>query len=308
MRILVTGGSGFIGTHLCRSLLAEGHSVRILDLRASPLGSVDGLEIWQGDVRDQKLLDRALSEVEVVFHFAAMVSIPLCQQQPLESTETNLLATLQLLDSVAEEQSRRASPIKLVFSGSSVVYGDQTRKGERRTEADLLGPPLSFYGAQKLGAEQYIRLYSTQHGIPAVSFRFFNVYGPGQDPNSPYSGVISIFSSAIREGKALKLNGGGAQTRDFVSVHDVVRAGLLALQLPNDQADGIPINLATARSLSIRELAEAMVKVSGSQVALEDAPARQGDVQHSGASIERAKAILKWEPQVSLGEGLAELL
>lgn len=316
MRILVTGGAGFIGTHLCRRLVSEGHFVRVLDLK-DPKAAVPSVSYERGDVRDSKIVERLVREADAVYHFAAIVSVPLCQEKPVESHQTNLLATLQVLDAISEEQKRRNAnaqarpkrPIRLIFSGSSVVYGASCQSAsDRCVEDSAMAWPLSFYGAQKLGSEHAIRLYFEHHHIPSVVFRFFNVYGPGQDPKSPYSGVISIFSDAIREGRPLHLHGGGSQTRDFISVHDVVDACVRALDAPDDQCTGQAFNLGTGTSVTIRSLAEKMAHVVGRNVDLIETPAREGDVKFSLASIARAERILEWHPKVSLEQGLSELL
>ncbi|MEW6055588.1 MAG: NAD-dependent epimerase/dehydratase family protein [Bdellovibrionota bacterium] len=306
-KVLVTGGSGFIGTHLCRQLTQEGHEVRVLDL-VSAKTPVKGVQYEKGDVRIPKDLSRLVDGVDAVYHLAAMVSVPLCQEQPIESYETNLLATCRVLEAVKSESQKRGKRVRMVFAGSSVVYGNLTQEGEARSETSQLAWPPSFYGAQKLGSEHTISLYHQNHGIPAVVFRFFNVFGPGQDPKSPYSGVISIFSTAIKERKPMKLNGGGAQTRDFVSVHDVARALRMALTLDESRCDANAINLGTGKSITIRGLAEEMSLAANQELLIENTPPRSGDVVHSRADIGRANEILNWSPQVDLRTGLAELL
>lgn len=306
-RVLVTGGAGFIGTHLCRALVKKGYRVSVLDVQA-PATAVEGVEYVRGDVRDAKVLEKCIQGVQAVYHYAAMVSVPLCQEKPIESYEVNLLATNQVLEAIRKESARQGFPVRLVFAGSSVVYGNLGREGVALKEDGPKDDPRSFYGAQKLGCEHMIRLYCDTYGTPAVVFRFFNVYGPGQDPKSPYSGVISIFSSAVLEGRPLQLNGGGTLTRDFVSVHDLVRACAQALELPGSECQGKAINLGSGQMLTVRGLAEEMQKVSGRKVEMRDAPFRSGDVLHSLADIHRARELLGWKPEVSLGEGLEELL
>lgn len=308
-RILVTGGSGFIGTHLCRELVKRAR-VTVIDLR-EPEQAVPGVEYRvgadRGDVRSAAVLDSAIRGVDAVFHLAAMVSVPLCQERPVESFETNLMGTVKVLEAIRRESDRRGKKLPLVFAGSSVVYGNSGRLDEGVRETAPLGEPLSVYGAQKLGSEHAIRLFQQAYGIPSTVFRFFNVYGAGQDPKSPYSGVISIFAERILSGDPLRLNGGGKQTRDFVSVQDLVRALAMAITLPPEKCDGIPINLGRGDSVSVEELAQLMMEVAGQHVSLEPAPARAGDVLHSQADISRAKAVLGWKPEIDLRTGIRDL-
>jgi UDP-glucose 4-epimerase len=306
-KILVTGGSGFIGTHLCRQLTKAGHEVRVLDLVA-PKTAVPGVHYERGDVRIASDVTRLIDGVDAVYHFAAMVSVPLCQQQPIESYQTNLMATCQILEAIRRESARQDRAVRLLFAGSSVVYGDLGQEGKATREEGPLDWPPSFYGAQKLGSEHAIELFHRTYKLPAVIYRFFNVYGPGQDPKSPYSGVISIFSQSIRDGKPLRLNASGTPTRDFVSVHDVARACAMGLDIPAAKCDAKAINLGTGRSVTIRRLAEEMIAAAKRNVPLENAPHREGDVLHSMADISRAKSVLGWTPRVSLAEGLSELV
>ncbi|OFZ82566.1 MAG: hypothetical protein A2583_14525 [Bdellovibrionales bacterium RIFOXYD1_FULL_53_11] len=306
--MLVTGGSGFIGTHLCRALVQAGHeNVRVLDV-LEPRQRVQGVEYHRGDIRDAGALSRVMRGVDTVFHLAALVSVPLCQEKPSESYSTNVAGTIGVLEAAHAEGTRCGTPLRVVFSGSSVVYGTLGRAGEPVQEACMPDVPRSFYGAQKLAAEHAIRLFHESKGLPAVVFRFFNVYGHGQDPLSPYSGVISIFSEALRCGQALKLNGGGGQTRDFVSVRDVCAALVRSASLAFDACDAKAVNIGSGRGITIRDLAIRMSEVRGLRPRLEDAPAREGDVPHSLASIERARSLLDWQPGVELAEGLKDLL
>lgn len=312
MRALITGGAGFIGTHLCRQLIRGGHSVRVLDLK-KPAEAVHGVEYRQGDVRRGEDVRSAVEGVEAVFHFAAMVSVPLCQEKPIESYETNLLGTARVLEAI-RDQARRSSPgspsalpARIVFAGSSAVYGNLGKPGVPLLESSTLPSPLSFYGAQKLGSEHMIRVFFEKEKIPSTVFRFFNVYGQGQDPSSPYSGVISIFHRRALEGKSLMLQGGGKQTRDFVAVGDVVRACASVLEIPARECRPEPMNIGTGKPTTIRELAETICRAVGKSVPLEDAPAREGDVPHSLASIEEARKRLRWAPELGLEQGLRGL-
>lgn len=305
--ILITGGAGFIGSHLCRVLVKNGHRVRVLDLKDPPT-PVETVEYKRGDIRNSEDLQSAISGVDAVYHFAAIVSVPVCQNQPLESYSTNLTGTLQVMEAVRQEMKKSGKKTRVIFAGSSVVYGHLGQKGLKLPESQTADFPLSFYGAQKLGSEQTIRLYSSLHQIPAVIFRFFNVYGPGQDPSSPYSGVISIFSKCLQEGAPLSLHGGGKQTRDFVYVGEVARACSMALDLEEKLCDGRAINLGTGSAITVRELAQIMVKLSGKEVSLRETPPREGDVLYSQSDPSRAQSLLNWSSSVSFEEGLRSVL
>ena len=305
-KILVTGGSGFIGTHLCRELVDQGYYVRVLDIRP-PRFQVPEVHYEFGDVRNPKNIARAVEDIEAVFHLAAMVSVPLCQENPVESYQVNLLSTIAVLEALVNERNRIERPIRFIFSGSSVVYGNLGQESRAISESDPTDKPQSFYGAQKLASEQATQLFQRHFNIPSVIFRFFNVYGPGMDPSSPYSGVISVFAQALSAGAPIRIHGDGSQTRDFVSVHDVVGACLDALSLPSSECDANPINLGSGEKSSILELAQEMILRTNRPAQIQNTSGRAGDVKHSLANVERAKKILKWEPQIKLTQGLAEL-
>lgn len=300
--VLITGGAGFIGTHLCRRLAAMGINVSVLDLK-TPTEPVDNVTYVKGDVRDSAAIQKALAGIDTVFHFAAIVSVPECQGKPLESYQTNLMGTAQVLNAISSLKQKT----KVVFAGSAAVYGHLGRISHSLSEDQQLPTPLSFYGAQKLGSEQMIQVYRQTQGLSAVVFRFFNVYGPGQDASSPYSGVISKFSQLIRSQQSLSLHNGGVQTRDFISVHDIVEACVKAHQLPLAECDANPINLGSGNSITVEQLANEMMRAFKTKVECQHTAARDGDVQHSTANIERAKTILNWTPQVDIGAGLNEM-
>jgi UDP-glucose 4-epimerase len=305
---LVTGGSGFIGTHLCRKLVELGHAVRVLDLR-EPKTSVAGVEYVQGDVRDQALVGRLIEGASAVFHLAAIVSVPLCQKDPLDSYSNNFAGTLSVLEAIRLQALNQGSePIGMVFASTAALYGSQGDDGRAVKESDSAQLFSSFYAAQKYASEQAMDQYLKAFGVPSVPFRFFNVYGPGQDPTSPYSGVITIFAKFAKEGKPLPLNGGGTQTRDFIAVYDIVAGLVSALQLPKAEWNAQAINLGTGKSLTIRNLAEIIRDSSGRGSELIDAPVREGDVLHSLADISRARQILGFAPQHELKKTLPELL
>lgn len=305
--ILITGGAGFIGTNLCRLLVSEGYSVRSLDLK-DPRTAVAGVEYLRGDIRVEEDLRKAIRGASAVFHFAAIVNVGECQEKPLESYATNFMGTVKVLEAIREEGARAGTIPRVIFAGSSAVYGLSGREGVPIRETDVAANPLSFYANQKQASEDVIRLYREHRGVPAVIFRFFNVYGVGQDPASPYSGVITIFSRLAREGSDLQLHGGGVQTRDFVSVLDVARACSAALKLDHSLCDGKAINLGTGAFVTIAQLGETILRVSKSRGRLVPTPPRPGDVPHSMADVSRAKEVLNWSAQVRLENGLAELL
>lgn len=298
-KVLVTGGAGFIGGHLVAKL-AENYEVRVID-RASCQERVNSVEYLLGDVRNLEEVLKASDGVQAVIHLAALVSVPLCEEHPKESYQTNLMGTLHVLEAARQARSKGKS-IRVIFSSSSAVYGD--------TSTHLLGcdeerhspNPISLYGMQKWLSELAIQRYVALYEIPAVIFRFFNVYGPGQKSSSPYSGVISRFMESALKNAPVTVYGTGDQTRDFVFVGDIVRAIALALETPH--ANGMPINLGTGESVSISELAKQLGSFSKFSQQILHTEARPNDVLHSRAVIEKAKGLLSWTPQVGLSEGL----
>ena len=316
--VLITGGAGFIGTHLCRALVKKGYRVRVLDL-VRPLTPVAGVEYLQGDVSNAKDLERAFedtafdsansfaSALEGVFHFAAVSSVPACEEDPALGYRTNLVGTALLLEHLRNRQTQTGKKIKAVFSGSSAVYGTLGDEHSPLEESLSLPFPLSNYAIQKLAAERLFRTFYQAYGIPSVVFRFFNVYGSGQDPKSPYTGVITTFLARLRSGQPIMLHGGGMQTRDFVSVTDIVEACVRALSLDEASCNGSPMNLASGQKINIRDLAELLMRITGCDVPLYITESRQGDVQNSMANISLAKQVLGWAPGIKLEQGLKSL-
>lgn len=313
--ILVTGGCGFIGTHLVKKLRTLGHRIIVLDLK-DPATRIENVEYIKGDVRNRDLLRsliegtsplvRTLPPVSSVYHFAATVSVPLCQKDPQDSYSNNFGATIEVLEALRLVQSKR--PVRLIFASTAAVYAHNGKEGIALRESDAAHEFFSFYAAQKHASEQAIQLYWKTYGLPAMIFRFFNVFGPGQDPTSPYSGVITIFANAARTHAPLRLNDGGIQTRDFVSVHDLTWALSQALQQPLKNWDAKPINLGSGKHMTVRELAKTIVSITGAKSELVDAPPREGDVIHSLASIARAQTEIGYTPQIEVRAGLQELL
>jgi len=304
-KVLITGGAGFIGGHLARALAAAGYSVVIVDRKQPSWTMPAGVRLVRADIREPGKWGAELEDVSALFHFAAEILIPVCEQDPLESGSINLWGTYQVLD---ELKKRARKKPRVVFASSSAVYGDPGSAGEAGITENTPTRPLSFYGAQKFASEDAVRLYGRSQGFPSLSFRFFNVYGAGQDANSPYSGVISLFSKRLAKGQDLMLNAGGINTRDFIHVSDIVAACQLALTAPAESLQGQAVNLGTGTSVSIRQLAGTMAELSGKPARLVDAPARSGDILHSLSNPTRAAEILGWRAQVSLTQGVREIL
>jgi UDP-glucose 4-epimerase len=298
-RAVVTGGAGFIGSHLVEALLLGGCHVTVLDdlstgnERNLP-ASAGQLRFIRGDIRDGRAVDKAMAGCELVFHLAAVVSVPKTTQDPIGSAEVNEAGSLNVL-----EAARRAGARRLVFASSSAVYGDDPRLPKRE---DMEPKPLTPYAAQKLAVEYHARVYSGLYGLPCVSLRFFNVFGPRQDPSSPYSGVISLFMTKALSGEAPVIYGDGRQSRDFVFVGDVVRALIGAATSPS--ASGRVFNVGTGRSVTINALWEAVAALSGSTAKPVHQPPRSGDVPQSLSAIDAARKALDFAPGLSLEKGL----
>lgn len=296
---LVTGGAGFIGGHLVERLLADGWSVRVLDDfssgREANLGAVSGrVDLVRGDVRDEAVVKAAVEGVEVVFHQAAVPSVPRSVAEPLRTNAVNVDGTLLVL-----ECARHAGVRRVVYAASSSAYGDTPELPKVET---MPGNPLSPYALQKYAGEVYCRLYTGLYGLETVALRYFNVFGPRQDPTSQYAAVIPLFATACLEGRPARIHGDGGQTRDFTSVFDAVQANVLAADAP--KASGHVCNVAAGRRTSLLELLAEIQRQTGADVAPVHDPPRAGDVRDSLASLERARELLGYEPRVSLEEGI----
>lgn len=299
--ILVTGGAGFIGSHLVRALVARGERVRVLDdLSSGSREALAGLdvELIEADVCDRAAVERACRGVRAVFHEAAMVSVPQSVAEPERSWQVNADATLQLLQAL-----RAAGGERLVFAASSAAYGDT----ETLPKLESMPPsPLSPYAAGKVAGEHLLAVWGRCFGLRTVSLRYFNIFGPGQRDDSPYTGVIAIFARALLEGRRPTIFGDGEQTRDFTYVDNVVAANLAALD--RDLEPGAVINVGGGERISLNRLFQAMAEILGSPLEPEYGPTRAGDVRHSLASIERARALLGYEPRVDWRTGLERTL
>jgi UDP-glucose 4-epimerase len=300
----VTGGAGFIGSHLVRRLLALGHSVRVVDnLSTGFVRNLDDviseLDFQNEDLRDPVVCNRATQGIDIVFHVAAQPSVPRSLAAPVSCHENNVSATLYLL-----EAARRNSVRRIVYSGSSSVYGDSPNLPKREQAEPL---PRSPYAAAKLAGEQYTLAYARGGLVEGVALRYFNVFGPRQDPNGPYAAVIPLaFRSAVT-GSPMILFGDGRQTRDFTHVDNVVEANVLAATHSADRVNGWAVNVGAGAQTSLLELVDSVRRVTGRSFPIEFQPARPGDVRDSLASLERAKTVLGYSPRVSLEEGLTRL-
>jgi UDP-glucose 4-epimerase len=292
--VLVTGGGGFIGSHLVEALLERGYKVRILDNFTT--GRLDRIgrsaTLVQADIREGASIATSFQGVDCVFHTAALPRVPLSIENPLETHMVNVVGTINVLLAARDAGVRR-----VVFSGSSSVYGDQPRLP---LDEEMRPNPLSPYALQKLAGEQYTRLFHRLYGIETLTLRYFNVFGPRMATEGAYLTVISAFLQARREGRPLLIYGDGEQTRDFTHVRDVVRANLLAMDATI--ADGRAINIGQGRSVSVNWIAK---QIHGPRVFR---PARTGDVRHTQADNSLAEEILGWRPQITTEQGLQELI
>jgi len=299
---LVTGGAGFIGSHLTDELVRRGHSVRVVDSlitgKRRNLDHIPGVDFLEGDLADMGVATRAVVGIDYVLHQAAIPSVPRSVKDPLTSNRANIDASLNIL--VA---ARDAGVKRLVYAGSSSAYGNTPTLPKRE---DMPPNPLSPYALQKLVAEQYCQMFTRLYGFETVTIRYFNVFGPRQDPGSPYSGVISLFSTALLEGRQPTIYGDGEQTRDFTYVANVVDGVLRACEAP--QAAGEVINVACGTRISLNELLRVMNQIVGTQIDAIYKDARAGDVRDSQADIAKATALLGYTPIVPLQDGLARTL
>lgn len=297
--MLVTGGAGFIGSHISERLLELGHEVRILDNfstgRRENLSSFeDAIEVVEGDIRDASCVERAVKGVEVVFHEAALASVPRSVADPVTSNEVNVTGTLNLL--VA---SRDAGVRRFVYASSSSVYGNSPEQPKRES---MVPSPESPYAVSKLAAENYCRVFSSLYGFECVSLRYFNVFGPRQDPGSQYSAVVPLFVTALFEGRPPVIYGDGEQSRDFTYVANVVDANLLAMSA--EGAAGEAFNIACGGTCTVNELFSRLQADAGTSLTAEYVDPRPGDVKHSFADISKAERLLGLAPVVSVEDGL----
>ncbi len=300
---LVTGGAGFIGSHLVEALVARGERVRVLDdfstgRRENLAGVAGRVEVIEGDIRDPQTAIGAALGMDILVHLAAVVSVQASVEDPRRIMEINTTGTLNML-----EAARMAGVRRFVFASSAAVYGDQDSLPLRE---ELLPCPLSPYAASKAAGEALCCAYRGSYGLPTVMLRFFNVYGPRQDPHSPYAGVISVFADRMRRGLPPIVYGNGHQTRDFVYVADVVGAVLAAVE--REEAVGEVFNIAGGSQTSVLELVAMLNSILGTELQPTFTSPRVGDVRHSRADVRRAEEALGWRAQVGLQEGLRRLM
>ena len=301
-RILVTGGSGFIGSWIAETLCPT-NKVSVFDCfstgkRKNLAYLKKDVKITEGDVREAGKVSHSVKGKDIVFHQAANVRIPLSVKDPPMDADININGTLNVL-----EACRKHDVGRLVFASSSAIYGDPVRLP---VSEDHPKNPKSPYAVSKLAGEEYVLNYHRLYGLETVALRYFNVYGPRQDPSSPYSGVISIFSKRVSEGKGITVYGDGKQTRDFVNVRDVVSANILAAEAK--KAPGHAINVGTGESVSLNRLVGIIEKISGKKSSIVHESEREGDVRDSCADITLLRKVLGFKPSIGLEYGLRELL
>jgi nucleoside-diphosphate-sugar epimerase len=298
-RVLVTGGAGFIGSNLAERLCREGHSVRVLDNlttgRRENLASVrDDLELIEGDVRSPERVHSAVRGCELVFHQAALPSVPRSIQDPLTSHASNVTGTLNVLLASRDEGVRR-----VVFASSSSVYGADPSLPKAES---MPAVPIAPYGVGKLAAEGYCRAFFQVYGLETVSLRYFNVFGPRQDPLSEYAAVIPRFIAAILDGRRPTIYGDGEQSRDFTYVDNAVEANLLAATAPD--VGGQAFNIAGGEGITLNALLDELRAITEISIEAVHEAARPGDLRHSLADLSRAREALPYEPSIDLREGL----
>jgi len=300
---LVTGGGGFIGSNIAHELVRRGEKVRILDNfstgnRKNINDILDDIEVIEADIRDLQSVWHAVKEVDFVLHQAALPSVARSVNEPITSNEVNTSGTLNML--VA---ARDAGVKRFIFATSSSIYGDTPVLPKRE---DMVPSPLSPYAATKLIGEHYCRIFYNLYGLETVSLRYFNVFGPGQDPSSQYSAAIPKFINAIIKGELITIYGDGEQSRDFTYVQNVVNANLLACEIPN--ASGDVMNIACGTGITLNQLISTIEIELGIKANMVYGNAKPGDVKHSCADISKAQALINYKPLISFEEGLAKTI
>ncbi len=300
---LVTGGTGFIGSNIVEALINQGESVRVLDNCATgKLSNLEGIinqiEFIQGDIRDLSVVREAVKDMDYVLHQAALPSVARSVDDPIATNEVNVTGTLNVLVAAKDEKVKR-----VVYASSSSVYGNSPVLPKRE---DMPANPISPYAISKYTGEQYCKVFYSLYDLETVVLRYFNVFGPRQSPNSQYAAAIPIFIKAFLEGKPPTIFGDGTQSRDFTFIENVVRANLLACHV--EEAAGEMFNIACGKRTTINDLARTIKNLLDSSLEPIYGPARKGDVRHSLASIQKARDILGYEPEVDLQEGLRKTI
>ncbi|MDR3763831.1 MAG: SDR family oxidoreductase [Acidobacteriota bacterium] len=297
---LITGVAGFIGSNIARALLAQGATVRGIDNfitgKRENLADLTGLDFIEDTIESPEACARAAKGADYVYHEAALASVPRSVAAPEPTNSANVTGTLNVL------QAARAAGVKrVVYAGSSSAYGDQPTLPKHE---GMLPDPISPYAVSKLAAEHYMRCYTRVYGLETVVIRYFNVFGPHQDPSSQYSGVLAKFSLAMLEGRTPVIYGDGTQSRDFTYIENVVNANLLAMHAPSEKVSGKTFNVATGSRIDLNETVELLRELTGYTGKMEYADARAGDIAHSLADITLAKEALGYKPTVNFREGL----
>lgn len=307
MKVLITGGAGFIGSHLAEALCRRGARVIVLDNLSTGAahnlawrGPADELELVQGSVQDEALLGKLVPGCDWVFHHAAVASVPQSVAEPLATHEHNLNATLKLLLAARDAGVRR-----FLFASSSAIYGESEVEAKHE---DLPAQPLTPYGLQKYAGERYGQLFHRLYGLPTVALRYFNVFGPRQSFNSPYSGVIARFCMAMLKGDAPTIFGDGGQSRDFVYIDNIVQANLLAAEASEEKVAGRVFNGGSGGSVSLLKLVADINQLTGQSIQPRFEPGRAGDIRHSLADVGALRAATGYEPAVTWLEGLERTL
>lgn len=302
-RYLVTGGAGFIGSNLVAALVSRGERVRVLDnLSTGFWENLDGIEQQSlieritGDIRDGEAVAKACEGVEVVFHEAALGSVPKSVELPVESDSANVHGTVRVLDA-----ARHAGVRRVIFAASSAAYGESEELPKRETMAPM---PLSPYAVSKLAGENYLRVFAQLYGLETLSLRYFNVFGPGQTPDGAYAAAIPRFVDRALRGGTIEIFGDGEQTRDFCFVKNTVGANLLAADCAK-KLEGQVVNIAGARRIGLNDLVKELGRVLGREVSVHHGAERAGDIRHSLGAIDAAQELLGYEPSVRWEDGLA---
>jgi UDP-glucose 4-epimerase len=299
-RYVVTGGAGFIGSHLVDSLLRGGHHVRVVDDLST--GRRENLnrraELIEGDIADAALMHSAMQGATGCFHLAAIASVAHCNLDWLETHRTNMFGTVSVM-----QAAQRHGNVPVVYASSAAIYGEQ----HVLPISEACQPaPRSSYGADKLGAELQANAANIVHGLPSLGLRFFNVYGPRQDPASPYSGVISLFADRLARGQELTINGDGGQSRDFIFVGDIVRFLVAGMEVASRTGQAHVVNACTGRATTVRDLVWLLADVIGARPRIQHGPARPGDIRSSLGDSDRAARLLGTRAQVMLRDGLMQ--
>ncbi len=298
---LVTGGGGFVGSHIAQALLARGDKVRVLDNfstghKSNVAAAGSGIELIEGDITDADTVAKAVKGVDCIFHEAALASVPRSVENPLATNAACVTGTLTILN-----EARKAGVRRLVYAASSSAYGDQPTSSKRETD---LPSPISPYGAAKFAGESYCHAFWATYKFETVCIRYFNVFGPRQDPNSQYSAVIPLFITAMLAGRQPTVHGDGQQSRDFTYIDNVVHGNLLAADAKPELACGRTFNVANGRSTSLLQLLALLNQYLGTSIEPVHTAPRVGDVRESLADITQARKRLAYEPQVTFEEGL----